>query len=80
MIRTQIQLTEDQAHALRRSAALKGVSMAAIIREAVDRAVAEDDEDARWERAIRSFGAFTADASDIAEDHDRYLDAAYGEW
>lgn len=80
MIRTQIQLTERQAHALRRKAALEGVSMAAIIREAVDRAVVEDDQDARWERAIRSFGAFTADAADIAEDHDHYLDAAYGEW
>jgi hypothetical protein len=54
--------------------------MAAIIREAVDRAVAEDDEDTRWERAMRTFGAFTADAPDIAENHDRYLDAAYGEW
>ncbi len=80
MIRTQIQLTERQAHALRRKAALEGVSMAAIIREAVDRAVVEDDQDVRWERAMRAFGAFTADASDIAENHDHYLDAAYGEW
>lgn len=78
MIRTQIQLTEGQARALRRQAAARGVSMAAIVREAVDRVVEADDEDARWQRAMRTFGSFTSDAPDVAEDHDRYLDEAYG--
>lgn len=80
MIRTQIQLTQEQADALRQKAAQRGLSMAALIREALDRAAAEDDDEARWQRAQRSFGAFKADAPDVAENHDRYLDGIYGEW
>jgi hypothetical protein len=32
------------------------------------------------ERAMHTFGAFTANTSDIAANHDRYLDASYGKW
>jgi hypothetical protein len=79
MVRTQIQLREDQARALKRRAAEQGVSMAELIREAVDRSLARDDEDARWERALSVVGRFRSNAPDVAERHDDYLAAAYQE-
>jgi len=36
MVRTQVQLTEEQAAAVRRMAADEGVSMAEVIRQAVE--------------------------------------------
>jgi predicted DNA-binding protein len=39
MIRTQIQLTEEQAARLKAVAARRGISMAEVIRQAVDSAV-----------------------------------------
>lgn len=39
MVRTQISLTEDQHDAISRLAASRGVSMSALIREAVDQLV-----------------------------------------
>ncbi|MFL5798708.1 MAG: ribbon-helix-helix protein, CopG family [Actinomycetota bacterium] len=73
MVRTQIQLTEDQVKRLKRVAAQRGVSMAAVIREAVDRSIAPDDEDAKWERAMSVVGRFRSDRPDVSERHDDYF-------
>jgi len=40
MIRTQVQLVPEQAEALKRAAADRGVSMAEVVREAIDRFLA----------------------------------------
>lgn len=79
MIRTQISLTEEQLHRLRRIAAERRVSMAAVIRDAVDR-VAEEDETGRrahWVRALSALGRYHGSGENVSEEHDRYLDEAY---
>jgi hypothetical protein len=73
MIRTQMQLREDQVRALKRRAAERGVSMAELIRDAIDQALDREDEDARWERALSVMGKFRSGLSDISVRHDDYL-------
>lgn len=75
MIRTQISLSEDQMRRLRRAARERGVSIAAVIREAVDRTVPDADSDrvARQRRAFDLAGAFDSGHRDTAERHDDLL-------
>lgn len=82
MVRTQIQLTEAQAEGLRRVAARRGVSMAALIREGVDRTLEQEDRAALWERAFAVIGKYTDKdgATDVSERHDDYLADAYQDW
>lgn len=81
MIRTQVQLTETQAEKLRRIAAARGVSMAAVIREAVDRLPDRDDRGERWARALAAVGkGHDRDgATDVSVHHDEYLAEIYAE-
>jgi hypothetical protein len=72
MIRTQIQLTEQQAASLKSLAAQQGVSMATLIRKGVDRILEENDRRARRERALEVIGRFPGPA-DLAERHDDYF-------
>jgi Arc/MetJ-type ribon-helix-helix transcriptional regulator len=72
MQRTVIQLEEAHLRALRRLAAERGVSVAALIREAVDTLLARSAEAARWERALAA-PAYASGPSDVSEEHDRYL-------
>lgn len=80
MIRTQIQLTEEQSRKLKRIAARKGISVAEVIRRSLDRVLASDDlpdqEESR-RRARSVFGAFQDAAADVSENHDRYLSEAF---
>ncbi len=75
MIRTQVSLTEDQMRRLRRTAADRGVSIAAVIREAVEQIVPEEDADrmARQRRAFALAGAFHSGHRDTSEHHDEVL-------
>jgi hypothetical protein len=78
MIRMQIQVSEQQAAALRRRARMKNVSVAAVVRDAIDRELGGDDEqNAAWERALSVIGRFHGDAQNVAVEHDKYLDDAY---
>ncbi|HET7044176.1 MAG TPA: CopG family transcriptional regulator [Gaiellaceae bacterium] len=77
MVRTQIQLSEEQARELKRLAAERSVSVAEVIRGAVDRELREDDRAARWERARSHFGKYSSGVGDIAERHDEYLADAF---
>lgn len=79
MIRTQIQLTERQAEALRQLAAQRRTSMAELIRGAVDRLIEAGGQDDRWERALAAVGAGTSDRTDVSDEHDRYLADAYAD-
>ena len=82
MIRTQIQLSEKQVKALRTLAARKKVSVAELIRQAVDeqlRAAATSDPEARKRRALAVVGRFHSGHSDLSTAHDRYLAEAYGD-
>lgn len=81
MIRTQIQLTEEQSCSLHQAARRTGVSVAEVIRRSVDLYL--DREAARPEGAATRGGAaqvagmFHSGQSDIALRHDDYLDDAY---
>jgi predicted transcriptional regulator len=77
MIRTQIQLTDDQARQLKRLAAARGVSLARLIREAVDKVLDADSSEERWAQAQRGMGQFRSGHSDISENHDEHLSAAF---
>jgi ferritin-like metal-binding protein YciE len=75
MIRTQISLTDDQMRRLRRVARERGTSIAALIRDAVDRTVPDEAQDVleRQRRAFALAGAFASGHSDTAEGHDDVL-------
>jgi hypothetical protein len=76
--RTQISLEPEQADRLRRLARERGVSMARLIRDAVDRtyggALAPPTRSELWERALSTVGCASSGLRDIARDHDAYLD------
>ena len=81
MVRTQIQLTEDQARHVKRIAAEQGVSMATVIRRGVDLLLrsaetAVTDEE-RAARAISAAGRFRSGGGDGSVEHDRHLRDAY---
>ena len=81
MERTQISLETEQADRLRRLAREQGTSMAHLIREAVERVYGPDaaeSTETAWARARRAIGRGHSGRSDVARDHDRYLDEAYG--
>jgi Arc/MetJ-type ribon-helix-helix transcriptional regulator len=77
MIRTQVQLTEEQARALREAAARRQVSLAELVRQGVERILAEDTLAERYRRASTAIGRFSGEATDVSEQHDRYLEEAY---
>jgi hypothetical protein len=73
MIRTQIQLTEEQARGLKRVAGQRGISVSALVRQAIEKAVAVDDGPAKRQRALAVVGRFRSGTKDISTEHDRYL-------
>jgi Ribbon-helix-helix protein, copG family. len=79
MVRTQIQLTEEQSERLKLKAAAKGVSMATLIRQAVDESLTEEDVTRIRERALSVAGTFRDrdGATDVSERHDDYLADAF---
>jgi len=81
MVRTQIQLTEQQARRLRSQARERGLSLAEIIRRYVEKGLSEEapNRAALYERAARVVGRFRdrRGARDVSSRHDRYLDEAF---
>jgi len=76
MIRTQIQLTEEQARELKELAGTQNVSMAELIRQAVDywlQTVKPVSQKEQRRRALALAGQFRSGKSDISEQHDEYL-------
>lgn len=73
MVRTIIQLREAQAAALKRAARRRGVSKAAVVREALDELLAREGGDAALERALQAAGSGASGVSDLGERHDAYL-------
>jgi ribbon-helix-helix CopG family protein len=82
MVRTQIQLTEEQAKEIRRIARTRLTSVAQVIREAVNNVirsgtgVATDVEDQR-RRALNAVGKFSSGKRDISRKHDKYLSGVF---
>jgi len=73
MIRVQVQLTEQQAAKVRRLADDRGVSVAALVRDAVDELTETSEQEARWERALATVGKYRSGLGDVSERHDDYL-------
>ena len=82
MVRTQIQFTESQMHALRRLSASTGVSIAHLTRDALDAYLEQrggGGANAKVERAMKVVGQFASGLHDISAKHDDYLaDAFHG--
>ena len=80
MIRTQIQLTDEQSRALKSLSTRHGVPVAELIRQSVDKflqsSVGLDDQERR-RRAITAAGKFRSGQHDVAVSHDNYLAEAY---
>jgi hypothetical protein len=80
MIRTQIQLTEAQAKAVKKAAMEEGTSVAEVIRRAVERMAGERPKMSPQERARRAIeiaGKFRSGKKDVSRKHDKYLAEAY---
>ena len=80
MIRTQIQLTDEQAKKLRELSATGRESVAALIRKAVDQFIVSGNPDRSglYRQAETVVGKYNSDSGDIAIHHDRYLEADFG--
>ena len=80
MVRTQIQLTEAQAQMLREISLSSRESVAALIRKAIDRFLitGKPDRIAMYRQAMSVAGKYETEQPDIAVEHDRYLEEAFG--
>ena len=77
MIRTQISMTEEQAEALRRLAAVRRRSQAALLRDALDELLEQDALARRVAMARDVVGAFRSGTRDTADEHDRVLGTSF---
>ena len=80
MIRTQISMTEEQAEALKRLAAIRQVSQAALLRDALDGLLGNEARLRRIERVRAVIGAYHSSGeppSETAPGHDALLDDAF---
>lgn len=81
MVRMQIQFTEEQQAELRYQARKRGISISALVREAVDRELSQRESHAEaWERMMSIAGKYQGGGDNIAENHDEYLAEAYKDW
>ena len=80
MIRTQVQLTDEQTAELKRLSATRGRSISSLVREGVDHLLHSGDHASRSEemhRAASAFGRFRSGRPDLAGRHDEHFaDAA----
>jgi len=80
MVRTQIQLTEGQAKALKKIAQSRHLSVAELIRKAVDTVIKSStviNVEERHKRAMEIVGKFGSGKRDVSKKHDLYLREAY---
>jgi len=82
MVRTQIQLSEEEVVAVKRLAHERSVSMAAVIRDAVDEYVRRESGvslDERWQRSLAAVGGFHSGGANLSARHDDEFAAAASE-
>jgi hypothetical protein len=82
MIRTQVQLTEEQARTLKTLAVERGSSVAELIRQSVNNFILQSSGVSaaeRRRRAIAAIGRYDSGHSDISVHHDDYLAKAYSQ-
>lgn len=82
MVRTQIQLTDEQSQGLKEIATDQGVSVAEVIRQAVDKVLVnryKPSIEEQRQRAIAALGRGHSGLGDLAARHDDYLEEAFGD-
>lgn len=82
MVRTQIQLTEEQAHKLRMMSVEQDVSLSELIRQSVELLIANSRNlpiSERRKRAMAIAGRFRSDdaGANVSSEHDDYLAEIY---
>lgn len=83
MIRTQIQLTEEQSRVLKSIALERDISVAELIRRCIDnyiRSLNQPTMAERRQRALSVIGIASSGVTDLATNHDDYLDEVYGDF
>jgi Arc/MetJ-type ribon-helix-helix transcriptional regulator len=84
MVRTQVQLTEEQLEKLRRISAENGKSVAELVRLGVELYLSSNrkpDQRELRERALRAAGRFSSGAPNtVARDHDEHLAEIWKDW
>jgi hypothetical protein len=81
MVRTQIQLTEKQAKALKKLALSRQLPMAELIRQGVDAILISPvvlDAEEKRKRALAVAGRYRSGKRDISREHDKHLAEAFG--
>jgi hypothetical protein len=75
MIRTQIQIEEDQIEWLREESKARGVSVSHLIREGINLYRAEQKQfpEGKKAKALAAIGRFSSTIPDVSERHDDYL-------
>lgn len=82
MIRTQIQITEEQAASLRTMAAERRQPVAELIRMCIDSFLQREagiSHEQKRARAKSAAGRFASSRADVSAEHDRYLAEVFGE-
>lgn len=83
MIRTQIQLTETQSRVLKSIALEQDISVAELIRQCIDNYIRSRNQPTMAEkrqRALSVIGIASSGITDLATNHDDYLDDVYGDF
>lgn len=80
MVRTQVQLTEEQAEALRRRSQREQVSVAELVRQAIDAFTRSEPPPTRElrARAARAAGRLGSGTRDTSARHDEAVADAFG--
>jgi hypothetical protein len=76
MVRTQIQLTEEQFKFLKHLSSMRQESLSNLIRRGVDmliQSIPETDIKEKKQRAINAAGSLSIDIPDLSINHDKYL-------
>lgn len=75
----EIEFTEAQAATLKALAERRNISLAELVCEGVEHILKDDRREALWQQASSVIGRFVDcdGRTDVAENHDAYLDEAY---
>jgi len=81
MVRTQIQLTDEQVRRLKATAARDGISISAVVRRSLDRTLDKPTtDDAEIRRRAKSVaGCVRSGTGDLSARHDDYLAEVYAD-
>jgi hypothetical protein len=81
MVRTQIQLTDKQAKALKKLASSCQLSMAELIRQGVDAILLSPvglNVEEKQKRALAAAGRYRSGKRGVSREHDKHLAEAFG--